>query len=80
MTFALIVKKVYQVGPLGCGVVVGVTPACLVVAWFESCVLQKCYATTWIALTHPRVPHVVSTVSLSGLGQLSHVRNPFFFH
>jgi len=56
MTFALIVKKVYQVGPLGSGVLVGVTPACPVVAWFESCVLQKCYVTTWKALTHPGCP------------------------
>ena len=69
MTFALIVKKVYQVGPFGCGVLVGVTPVCPVVAWFESCILQKCYATTWIALTHPGVPHVISIVGSSGPGQ-----------
>ena len=66
MTFALIVKKVYQVGPLGSGVLVGVTPACPVVAWFESCVLQKYYTTTWIVLTHLGVPHAISIVGLSG--------------
>ena len=66
MTFALIVKEVYQVGG---GVLVGVTSVCPVVAWFESCVLQKYYAIMWIALTHLEVPHAISTVGSSGLGQ-----------
>lgn len=48
---------------------VGVTSVCPVVAWFESCVLQKCYAIMWIALTHLEVPHAISTVGSSGLGQ-----------
>ena len=37
------------------------TLAGLGVAQFESCASQKCCATTWIGLTHPRVPHTMSS-------------------
>ena len=58
--------------PCGHGPSVGVLdwilPACLGVFWFELCFSQKCYAMTWIALTHPKVPHAMSTISSSGPG------------
>ena len=49
------------------------------VDWFESCISQKCCATTWIVLTHSGVPRSVSFVGSSESGQWSHVWDSFLF-
>ena len=49
------------------------------VDWFESCISQKCCATTWIVLTHSGMPRFMSFVGSSESGQWSHEWDSFLF-